>query len=150
MSNTNKYIFNGNGFVTLLNPTPSWVNLFGAGINDFGLIYANFNVFSGLGVAIETVTQRILYFDIDFGGYALEEFDGTPISTGTDARLAEYGALFPVDDGAGIATGGDVASSGRGDLYWNWYQSTQNALNGWIVQPWPTLLNDQYQKYLTL
>lgn len=150
MSNTNKYVINGNGFVTLLNSTPSWIDLFGPNINDFGVIYVTFNIFSGLGVAIETFSQRILYFDIDFGGYSLEGFDGIPIVSGTDARLAEYGSAFPINDGSEIAVGGGIEDSGRGELYWNWYQTVQRNLYNITMQPWPSLLEAQYTKYLTL
>lgn len=134
---SNKYSLNNIGTVTLINMQPSWFDLFVGDTNLGGIAFVNFNIFSGLGIAIEPITNNILYFDIDTGSYCLESITGTLLDNGVDSRLSKYGLSFPISLESGLLS--------RGEQYWDWYQ----AENG-LSNEFPSLLINQINKKGTL
>lgn len=133
-----KYSINAIGTVTLVNMQPNWFDLFSSGTPNLGgIAFVTLNIFSGLGVAVEPVTNTILYFDIDTGAYCLVNSAEAILDSGADSRLAQYGTNFPIASGSGLVA--------RGETYWDWYQAEQGLAN-----TFPTLLSDQMTKKGTL
>ena len=130
----NQYSINTIGTITLKNAHPSWIDLFPTvGLNLMGNVLISYNIFTGLGQAIETVTGSILSWNIDTGAYTIDKFDGSNIKTGIDIRLAQYGLLHPIQFGVT-----------RGQPYWDEYYVTQNLLYGVNIEAWPSFLDQQY------
>lgn len=126
------FVINSFGTVTQLGAHPSWIDVFTAiGENKLGQILLSYNIFSGLGEAIEPITDVIIQFNIDTGNYIEIDENNTIISAGNDTRLMKYGAAHPIPSGIGILS--------RGQGYWDWWQA-QEGTN----YVWPSLLESQY------
>lgn len=130
---SNKYSMNSIGTVGF-EGNPGWIDLFpDIGKNLLGKLLISYNIFSGLGQAIDPITQTILSWNIDTGSYSVDTFAGINVSSGTDTRLAEYGLQHPVEFG-----------DTRGSIYWDLYYVEHNALYGTTIVDWPDLLDKQY------
>lgn len=130
----NKYSINTIGTIFLKNTHPAWIDLFpSTGLNLMGMLSVSYNIFSGLGQAIEPITKTILSWNIDTGSYSISTFEGVSIASGADTRLSEYGLAHPVKFGLI-----------RGPSYWNEYYIDQNTLYGVTIENWPALLDAQY------
>lgn len=136
-----QYNMNSLGTVTLRSRHPSWEDIFvTVGKNLLRDMLISYNIFSGLGQALDPINEQFMYWNIDNGQYeVINKGNVTPVNSGVDARLQKYGIVHSIDPIFATVT--------RGEAYWDlWQTYMATEYISHVAKPWPTLLDDQFNR----